>query len=413
MMKLQLVVLLGTCVVLQAARPAKLKTGLKTENVKDNPDIYLSTTELIQKNGYPAESHEVTTEDGYILTMHRIPGGRQSLAAYRSGGRPVAFLQHGLLCSSSDWIMNTPEKALAYKLANEGYDVWMGNVRGNTYSRNHINLTTDDQKFWRFSWDEMGYYDLPAMLDYVLKTTGHEDLYYIGHSMGTTMFWVMTSLRPEYNAKIRLASALAPIAYVGHMVSPIRILAPFATQIEKILDMLGWSGEILASDGLIHYLAQLVGCDRVGVLEGICEDIIFLLAGFDSMQMNETELPVILGHTPAGTSVETLVHYAEEIDTGKFQRFDFGSKKSNQQAYGQDTPPLYDLSSVTAPVALYWSDNDWLGDPNDVYLTSEELPNLIRKFRVPLASFNHLDFLWAINADTLLYNDIMTLMSKY
>jgi len=35
-----------------------------------------------------------------------------------------------------------------------------------------------------FSWHEMGVYDLPANFDYILGTTGAEDLYYVGHSMG-------------------------------------------------------------------------------------------------------------------------------------------------------------------------------------------------------------------------------------
>lgn len=34
------------------------------------------------------------------------------------------------------------------------------------------------------SWDEMGQYDVPAMIDYVLNKTGHADLFYVGHSMG-------------------------------------------------------------------------------------------------------------------------------------------------------------------------------------------------------------------------------------
>ena len=31
--------------------------------------------------------------------------------------------------------------------------------------------------------------------------------------------------------------------------------------------------------------------------------------------------------------------------------------------YGQETPPEYDLSKVTCPVSLFWSDNDLLADP--------------------------------------------------
>ena len=46
------------------------------------------------------------------------------------------------------------------------------------------------ETFWQFSWDQMGLYDLPTMLQYVRDLTGKQ-IIYIGHSMGTTAFWVM------------------------------------------------------------------------------------------------------------------------------------------------------------------------------------------------------------------------------
>lgn len=54
------------------------------------------------KYGYRSEVHKVTTEDGYILEMHRIP---------KDGGKPV-LLMHGLLDSSSTWVIMRPKKAL-------------------------------------------------------------------------------------------------------------------------------------------------------------------------------------------------------------------------------------------------------------------------------------------------------------
>lgn len=87
------------------------------------------------------------TEDGYILGVFRIPHGR-------SGGgeadRPVAFLQHGLLDSSYTWVNNYADQSLAYLLADAGWDVWMGNSRGNTWSKAHVSLPVDSKKFWDF-----------------------------------------------------------------------------------------------------------------------------------------------------------------------------------------------------------------------------------------------------------------------
>jgi hypothetical protein len=58
--------------------------------------------EMIARRGYPVETHFVTTIDGYVLQMHRIP----------QPGKPVAYLQHGSLSSSADWILMGPESSL-------------------------------------------------------------------------------------------------------------------------------------------------------------------------------------------------------------------------------------------------------------------------------------------------------------
>lgn len=40
------------------------------------------------------------------------------------------------------------------------------------------------------------------------------DLIYVGHSMGTTSCLVLLSEKPEYNEKIKLFIALAPVAFM-------------------------------------------------------------------------------------------------------------------------------------------------------------------------------------------------------
>ena len=74
--------------------------------------------------------------------------------------------------SSDGWLVGA-EKSVAIRMFNEGYEVWLGNSRGNKYSRLHITDDVDDQSkskdhsFWDFSFSEMGKYDLPAFLKYI------------------------------------------------------------------------------------------------------------------------------------------------------------------------------------------------------------------------------------------------------
>lgn len=41
--------------------------------------------------------------------------------------------------------------------------------------------------FLDYSFDEMANYDLPASVNFILNKTGQEQLYYVGHSQGTTI----------------------------------------------------------------------------------------------------------------------------------------------------------------------------------------------------------------------------------
>ena len=113
-----------------------------------DPDEYKNTMQVIAEHGYPVEEHSVTTLDGYILTLFRIPYG---LERQPSGiQRPPVLLQHALLCSSFDYVNNAPNESLGFVLADAGFDVWLGNNRGNQWGRQHVNLTVDSEAFWDF-----------------------------------------------------------------------------------------------------------------------------------------------------------------------------------------------------------------------------------------------------------------------
>jgi lysosomal acid lipase/cholesteryl ester hydrolase len=365
--------------------------AVQTQRDEYNPDTHLSTPQLLTKYGYPVETHTVLTADGYLLTLHRIPYGRRNITQHR---HPV-ILQHGVLASSADWVLLGPEKSLAYVLADTGYDVWMGNSRGNTYSRRHIKLTAKRKEFWNFSWHEMGMYDLPAVVDYILNATGETKLYYIGHSMGTTMFYVLLAEWPEYNSKVLAMFSLAPIAFLSHMTSP---LGAFIINggLEAIVRAVKNAGmfSFLPNSDLSAELGRNLCRDRV-IANTICENIFLFLAGFGSTQINASMIPVILGHTPAGTSTKTFIHFAQLVKFGTFCQFDYGKGK-NRQIYGAEDPPCYKLDNL-----------------KDIMLLYKHLPNPIGSFRVPLSQFNHLDFLWGTDVKTLVYDYVIEIMTKY
>lgn len=376
----------------------------------DLGDASLSVPEIIAKYGYPIEIHYVTTDDGYILQLHRVPYGRNCGPA---AGKKVVWLQHGLLGDSSNYVIAGVDKSLAYLLADACYDVWLGNARGNTYSKNHTTLPTGSNSvdYWAFSWNEMGRFDLPANFDYVLGLTGADGLYYAGHSMGTTMFFVCMSERPEYNSKIKLMSALAPVSFTQHMISPIALIAPFEQSLEWLLRMIG-ANEFLPSSEFMEFIGRTV-CHSQSPIQAVCSNVLFLIMGYNFDQMDPELLPVLMGHMPAGSSARNLVHYAQGVNSGKFRKYDYGTKARNREAYGQDTPPDYDISKITAPVALYWGENDWLGVKSDVYRLAELLPNIQRKYRMAHDKFNHVDFLTAIDINPLLNKPLMDFMEYF
>jgi len=374
----------------------------------------MSVPELIRYWGYPVEEHHVVTEDGYILGLHRIPHGRASPNS-SAAPRPVVYLQHCLGCSSAIWSWGPPSKSLGMLLADEGYDVWMGNSRGNTYSRNHTTLpvcsTARCKEFWDFDWHEGGLYDVTAGVDYALNVTGEETLDYVGHSMGCTQYLVMLSQRPQYNKKIRLGALLAPPAFMTHANSPLFLVARLAGDIQYLYHLLGhyeflphtevvsWFGRMFCSELHLHY-------------QEICDNIGMVMLGFNPDQLNETMIPTYMDHFPEGTSTRTFAHYVQLYFSGRFEGYDFG-KNGNLKHYGSESPPSYDLTKVEAPTAIFKADADTLSSLPDIDHLVSLLPNVIFDHQVQREGWTHLDYVAAMDADKMVYDLIIGLFRQH
>lgn len=143
----------------------------------------------------------------------------------------------------------------------------------------------------------------------------------------------------------------------------------------------------------------------------VCENLLFIIFGFNRQQLNETMLPVLVGHTPAGASTKQMHHYGQLRNSQRFQLFDYGV--GNLVQYGSIWPPIYKLENIRTKVALYYGKNDWLAPPEDVDLLSNQLPNVVYKYLVPDEQFNHLDLIWGIDAKELIWNRMLAIMKFY
>ncbi|KAF8414164.1 hypothetical protein HHK36_002163 [Tetracentron sinense] len=420
------------------------RTNLYSSNGQDDKTALAPVADdgicksMVEPQGYACQEHKVTTQDGYILSMQRIPVGR---SGETPGDRPPVLLQHGLLMVSSDtctaatsdgitWLLNSPDQSLAFILADNGFDVWLANTRGTKYSRGHTSLSPDDSAYWDWSWDQLVTYDLPATFQYVHDQTGQK-LHYVGHSLvnpfvafilfgnsfehvtgdiktvilfqGTLIALAAFSQEQLLNM-LRSAALLSPIAYLSHMPSPIA-----RTAAENfIAEGYYWLG-IDEFDPKGEAVAKLLKtiCKKPGIN---CYDLLTSFTGKNCC-LNSSSIDVFLDHEPQSTATKNMVHLAQMIRGGTIQMYDYGDEDKNMEHYGQATPPVYNMTSIPddLPLFLSYGGQDALSDVDDVQVLLDNLKDhdgdkLVIQYREDYA---HADFVMAVNAKQVVYDPLM------
>lgn len=150
---------------------------------------------MIKHHGYLVTTYEVVSKDGYKSTIHRIPGrkGNKVVQSLKEAGKlkPVLLL-HGVGGSSRSWVVSGRDgkgKAIPYRLADSGWDVWILSARGSHPSSGHVWMDSETEKeYWNFSFEEIAIFDVPAIIDFIMSDRrSSRKIALIGWSQGTSI----------------------------------------------------------------------------------------------------------------------------------------------------------------------------------------------------------------------------------
>jgi gastric triacylglycerol lipase len=319
--------------------------------------LFARMLDLVQPYGYPLEMAAVRTTDGHRSLLFRIPHGRRqqqeeassasppsslSSVAPKTEGRsfreekmrrprtakatinsldrehrhkrrrPVVLLQHGLLGSSADFVLNDPRESLAFVLADAGFDVFLANSRGNEYARGGAaGGGPDSAYYWAWSWDEMAAFDLPAAFAAALLLSGAQELSLVAFSQGTTITLAALATDVLPADTLRQALLLGPVAYAEHVRStPLRRLADLGT--DQALLLLG-AREFSPSSELLRRLSG----DLCTEAPQLCASALTALCGYNADNADSARIPRYLNYTPSGTSAQNVAHWAQAVRGGR------------------------------------------------------------------------------------------------
>ncbi|XP_075149495.1 lipase 3-like [Haematobia irritans] len=374
------------------------------------------TDDRIHNAGYSSESYEIFTKDGYGLKIFRITGllAQNDKATNSSdvNTKPVVLLMHGLTSSSDCWVIAGLKNSLAFELVDQGYDVWLGNNRGNNYGKNHLNISSNDREFWRFTFHEIGTIDLPTMIDFILEKTQKEQLHYIGHSQGTTSAMALLSTLPEYNKKMKSICFLAPVAFLDNVNSYlVRALSGLLGIYTPLHAFLG--------DTVVYgqrFIRQLLGFERCRGHDAnpkICSFLIYRLYGGYSAYLDEVMLPDLFDSHPSTASLHQALHYMQIRHTGKFLHYNLGSSE-NQRRYNQSKPPEYNLTNINPrfPIQLFYSDYDNLASKKDAEKIADILGNRSSSHFIDIEYFAHIDFILGSQKENTVNRPIIEIIKE-
>ena len=92
---------------------------------------HVALTKVCSSSSSCLSSHNGSTQDGFLLGLHRLPSkrGQKKRRPGTSTGKPVVYLHHGLLMNSEVWVCLTDvERCLPFVLVERGGGLQIPNL---------------------------------------------------------------------------------------------------------------------------------------------------------------------------------------------------------------------------------------------------------------------------------------------
>ncbi|CAI9113626.1 OLC1v1014261C1 [Oldenlandia corymbosa var. corymbosa] len=372
--------------------------------------------DVITELGYPYESIRVVTADGYVLVLERIP---------RRDARKVVYLQHGILDSSMGWVSNGVVGSPAFAAFDQGYDVFLGNLRG-LVSREHVDKNISSRQYWSYSVNEHGTEDIPAIIEKIhelkvseLKSTqsdqegeGTDEQPYklcaICHSLGgaSILMYVVTQRMKQKSHRLSRMILLSPAGFhhdstfVFTLVE--RLFFMFAPILAPLVPAFYIPTRFFRM--LLNKLAR--DFHNLPAVGGLVQTLMSYFVGGDSSNwVGVLGLPHYNMNDMPGVSFRVALHLAQLKRTKRFRMFDYGKASVNMKVYGSPEPidvgENYGLIDI--PVDLVAGKKDKVIRPSMIRKHYKLMKDSGVEVSYKEFEYAHLDFTFSHHEELLAY----------
>lgn len=136
---------------------------------------------------------------------------------------------------------------------------------------------------------------------------------------------------------------------------------------------------------------------------------VYLILQYRNCPSFQTLLPTIFHNIHAGISTKQIIHYAQIINSGKFQHFDY--KDQNTVIYNNPVPPEYPLTLISdLKFHLIYGTKDTLMAVRDVQRLANYLRFTNQVDVLELPNFNHLDYMFGNHVEDILYRPLIDIL---